>query len=182
MVGIEQIMINLQSGGMKLILPFLLVFVILYGVLRMIDLFNQNEIDASLAVILSVIVIGYTPFVQGVFYGYLTNIFGGVSILLLSLLAFYMLAGFMVPGDDIFSDYMEDHKGKLVTAAAIIIGIMAVNYGLFDFLLGYGFDISFEQLFPYIVLGGMVGFIMYVVGSGEKDGDNTIGRDNDGED
>lgn len=169
MVGIEQIMLNLQSGGMKLVLPFLLVFVILYGVLNMVNLFGDDTIDAALAVIISVIVIGYTPFVEGVFYGYLTNIFGGVSLLLLSLLAFYMLAGFLMPGKGSIKDMMAENKTWLVLAAALIIVLMAMNYGIFEFVFGTGFDLSSSVVLPFIVVGAVIGFMVWVIGGANVD-------------
>lgn len=164
MVGIEQIMMNLQDGGMKLVLPFLLVFVILYGVLNMVSLFGDDKIDAALSIIISIIVIGYTPFIEEVFYEYLTNLFGGVSILLLSLLAFYMLAGFLLPGGGNIKNMMEKKKGWLVLAAALIIFLLSMNYGIMDYLFGFGsFDVDMATLMPYIMVGAVIGFIVWIV-------------------
>jgi len=183
MVGIEQIMLNLQSGGMKLVLPFLLVFVILYGVLNMVSLFGDDKIDAALSIIISIIVIGYTPFVEGVFYGYLTNVFGGVSLLLLSLLAFYMLAGFLLPGKGNIKDMMADQKGWLVLAAALIILLLSLNYGIMDYLFGMGsFDLDMATLMPYILIGAVIGFIIWVInGTSPENTHNSSGSSGDGD-
>lgn len=172
MVGIEQIMLNLQSGGMKLVLPFLLVFVILYGVLNMVSLFKNEKIDAALSIIISIIVIGYTPFVEGVFYGYLTNVFGSVSLLLLSILAFYMLAGFLLPGEESISDIMDKKKGWLVGISALIIFALSLNYGIFEFLFGRSASLNIDMatLMPFIVLGAVIGFIVWVI-NGEDEGE-----------
>ena len=183
MVGIEQIMLNLQSGGMKLVLPFLLVFVILYGVLNMINLFNKDKIDAALAVIISVIVVGYTPFVTEAFYGYLTNVFGGVSLLLLSLLAFYMLAGFLLPGKKDIGDVMGNNT-TLVIIAGVIILLLSLNYGILDYLFGINasFNLDMATLMPYILIGAVIGFIVWIIkGSGDGGSGKSGGKKSDGD-
>ncbi len=163
--GIEMVLESFQTQPMRYLLPFLLVFVIIYGVLQKIGLFKNNTIDGALSVILSLIVIGYTPLVEGIFYVYITQLFGGVAILLLSILAFFMLATFLTQEDDV-NGMLPDSK-YLVGGSALIIIIMIVNYGVLD-VLGIPINITFGQIVPFIVLGGVVGFMALVM-KGDKD-------------
>ncbi len=163
-VGIEMVLESFQTEPMRWLLPFLLVFVIIYGVLQKIGLFDNNTIDGALSVILSLIVIGYTPLVEGIFYVYITQLFGGVAILLLSILAFFMLATFLTQEKDA-GKLMPDSK-FLVGGSALIIIILIVNYGVLD-VLGIPINITFGQIVPFIVLGGVVGFMAWVL-KGDK--------------
>lgn len=172
-IGIETVLQSFQTESMRWLLPFLLVFVLLYGILDMVKVFDDNKINGALSIILSVIVIGYTPMVEGIFYKYVTQLFGGISVLLLSILAFFILTGFiMSPADDEkgLKAIMNKYGKPIIGVVAGIILLMGLNYGVLG-ALGIELNITFGELAPFLVLGGVVGFMGWVVR--DKDGKKT---------
>lgn len=159
----------LESEPMRIVMPFLLVFVIIYGVMQKIDLFENNVIDTALSIILSVIVIGFTPFHE-VFYQYVSALFGGVAILLLSVLAFFMLAGFILAPEDGLSSLFGENSnvGKYVAiAVGVAILVLALNAGVLEVLGLQAPAISQETIAPFVVLGAIIGFMVWVVKGGK---------------
>lgn len=130
------------------VLPLLLVFVILYGVLESISVFKNNRIDAVIAIIGSLLLVTYQPFVQGTFQQYAVNMFGSIAMLLLGILAFLMLTG-LIFGQSIQSQLLggdnEWIKWGIVIGAAIAVFLMFLSYGGSQ-MLGVGLDYVSEDM------------------------------------
>ncbi|MCJ7450589.1 MAG: hypothetical protein MUP58_02505 [Candidatus Nanohaloarchaeota archaeon QJJ-9] len=179
----EQLIMKFQEiGFMDFALPFLLVFAIFYGVLNQIGLFNDDKnLDAVISIVASLIVVGYTPFVEQYFQVYVTNILGGTAIFLLAFLAFYLLAGMALPGESA-DKWKEIVDPKYVFGVlGLAVAFMFVSYGGPRMLLGpealeqisgsgvsLGFITMGDVVF-FAVIAILIGFMYWTVKGGSSE-------------
>ncbi len=109
--GVVQTLQNM--GFFDVILPFLLIFAVIYGVLARAQIFeDRNDINAVIAFVMGMLVIG-SSWVVGVLTGFLP-IVGLLSVVFLG--GFILFAMFAGNAENIY-----DGKAKYVAAAVILV-------------------------------------------------------------
>ncbi len=160
----QQIDINkfVQSLGLEeLLIPFLLSFVIIYGILESTAIFKKGTepngtINALLALIISSYVIFFSPL--GGTARLISQIFATGGLLILGMFMFVLLLGALSIGNrnwrtmygSIFERVFGPQGGTLVgLVILVVILVVAYSYGLFDKV---GVRIDTETFFIILVV------------------------------
>ena len=152
-----------QIGVFDYMLPFLLIFALIYGILTKIKLFTEKDnepnkiINAIIALSVALMALQF-DFVS-IFF---SEIFPRMGVGLSILLVFLILAGlFMDPGV------------KWVSISFFVVSVVIAGYAFFGSTKALGWDFSsgfsniLPELIPYIVI---IGLIVAVVMGGKKTG------------
>lgn len=133
-------------GFFTVVLPFLLVFAIIYGVLERSKIFEErHDIHAVIAFVISMMVIG-TAYIVGILLGFLPLV-GLLSVIFIGGLILYAIfAGEMT---DIYNT-----KAKYLAAAVILI--------VFPIVL---INLAFPEFFSEMTQGGALPFNMADIGA-----------------
>ncbi|MDY6778129.1 MAG: hypothetical protein SVU32_05660 [Candidatus Nanohaloarchaea archaeon] len=170
----EQLIARFQEFGFfNYVVPFLLVWILFYGILKKINIFGETaNIDEVLSIIAAFLVVSYTPFVEQYFQVYVTNLFGAISILLIAMLGFFLLVGMML-GDE-GRDYLAHHRKYIMGAIGLAVVFLFVSYGgpRMIFSPGQMEQIGVENMvlisqadFYLLLIGaGVVGFMYWTMG------------------
>jgi hypothetical protein len=110
-------------------LPFLVTFVIVYGVLDMINIFRKNSINVILALAVSFFALFYGPY--GSMGAYLTQLYGGGALIIVAVVIILLILGALSLG------------GQRYTGQTIFERLFGPNMGVF---------VGFIMLFAIIML------------------------------
>jgi hypothetical protein len=184
----EQAVLTLQDLDMfRLGFPFILVFTLMYGVLQKYEFFEDQNITVAASLSFAFISVGgiYTFVPQGL----LTN-FGAV-VALSVFFVFGLILTMAVAGINI-EDYLDD------SSLPAILGVSFVMIGLFSslwYFLPVVEILSLETLslpaipsgvvnaaFVLLVIGGVIGLVVYGDMNGEGGDDDGNGDDDDDSD
>ncbi len=147
-------------GVFDILLPFLLVFAIVFGILNFTNIFGGNKgINVIIALVIGMLAVRFPFFTQ--FY---QEIFPRLGVGLAVLIVVVILIGIFIP---------EEHKPYYFwgfAAIAFIIALVAI-YQTFDILGWTGFGIfSGEGTVAWIILAIIfIGLIIAVATSGSKE-------------
>lgn len=162
-------------GFFDVILPFLLIFTVVFGVLEKTAIFGKENgkpkknINSMIAFVIAFFFIASKQLVQA------TNIsLPQVAMVLIVIMSFMMLVGFFMSGEKEFS--FAEHKGGMIFFTLIMfLGIMAIflnAFGWLEPLIAYSSDETWQSFFTLAVLFAfIIGIILYVtrsVSSGSK--------------
>ncbi|MDY6789024.1 MAG: hypothetical protein SVV03_03600 [Candidatus Nanohaloarchaea archaeon] len=164
MVLAEQILRRLENLGLReYILPFLLIWAIFYGVLRSIKIFDeQGRIDVVVSVIAAFISTFYTPF-GGQLSTYMINLFGSISLLLVTMLGFFLLTGMMMGKSG--RDKIKKYKGRILVGVAVAVVFLFISYGGGQML---GVEVPFispGDIYLILIIGGIIAFMAWTMGA-----------------
>jgi len=169
--SVEYILGRLEEQGLfNIILPILLVFAIVYGILGKINLFGDNDkINAIIAFVFGMYVTMFTEFAF-----FLTNITAGGMTILIGLLFFLMIVGFgsSLSGGSPTS-VLSDHKDALTIALMLIGGLLFVNSGGLLIIGAYAIRIGFSDVLSLTFLYVVYAVIKSLFGAGKPDYDKV---------
>lgn len=133
-----------EIGVFEFYLPFLLVFTILFGLLQKIKLFGEQGKAINIIVSLAVagFILVYTP-VGITFSQFLTNFFGNVVVVILTLIVIVLFAAIVSTGFGF--EFKELFKGKGVILGALLL-LALIVFGVFVASGG-------SSIFPGIKIG-----------------------------
>jgi len=142
---------NLWDVGFNLFLAFLFVLAVVYGVLRRIELFDDNTVDATIATVTAFFTVAgvYTWFGTQFF----SQFFGLVGIITLVILGLVVMMGMM--GADI-TEYMEGDDARGFYIALTILGFLLagmITYFDYGFLSDFLNSETLVTVIMLIVLG-----------------------------
>ncbi|MEA2004312.1 MAG: hypothetical protein U9O53_05160 [archaeon] len=155
-----------QQGLFNIILPLLLVFAIVYGILGKINIFGDNDkINAIIAFVFGMYVTVFTEFAA-----FLINMTAGSMVILVGLLFFLMIVGFgsSLSGGSPTSALAE-HKDALTVVLMLIGGILFVNSGGLLVVGAYTVRITLSDIFGLTFLYIIYAVIKSLLGIGKLD-------------
>jgi hypothetical protein len=163
-----------EFGFFEVVLPFLLVFTIVYAVLQKTKIFGAKEptknINAMIAFVIALFFVATTNLVEGT-----TEFLPNVVVLLITLMSFMMLVGFFYT-DKEFS--FENHKfWKVFLTIIFFIGIVLLSWHAFApdafewFWVGNTQFWSSTAGVTIIFVVIMIGTILFVTLGGKKGGE-----------
>ena len=163
-----------EFGFFEVVLPFLLVFTIVYAVLQKTKIFGSKEptknINAMIAFVIALFFVATTNLVEGT-----TEFLPNVVVLLITLMSFMMLVGFFYT-DKEFS--FENHKfWKVFLTIIFFIGIVLLSWHAFApdafewFWVGNTQFWSSTAGVTIIFVVIMIGTILFVTLGGKKGGE-----------
>lgn len=173
MAGLADL-INLgkEYGVFELYLPFVILFAILYGLLNKSKIFGEGKQAKNLNLIISLasalFILAYTP-VGITMTQFFATYFAGMSVILITLIAFGMFAAILLPIIGIDTE-KKDWGRKLMAPFLIIAGLIA--FGLYlssgasliipgiD-LSGFGLGSISSDDFAIILLFGLTGLAIW---------------------
>lgn len=173
-------------GVFQYVLPFVLSFVIIYGILNKIELLGDNDgagdkLHTVVAGVISLFVIVYTP--AGASLGTLfANYFGAMAVVLVGVFGALILLG-LVFGDD-WDGMFKDEDGNIRGGIFLLFGLIVLSVFLGWGGLGYIFpglnlntglpQIGTSNMIGILVVVGTILFLMWALdlrGGGSGDGD-----------
>ena len=119
----------------QLIFPFLLTFVIIYGVLDMIKLFN-NRINGIIALSVSFFAIFYGPY--GAMGTFLTQLYGTGAVVVVGIVIFMIILGALSlggprrPGEGLFARLFGETGGTIAGIGIVAVLIFLLGSGWFE--------------------------------------------------
>jgi len=173
-------------GVFQYVLPFVLSFVIIYGILNKIELLGGDgdtgdKLHTVVAAVISLFVIVYTP--AGASLGTLfANYFGAMAVVLVGVFGALIVLG-LVFGDDWNSVLMDDDdniKGGVFMLIALLVLAVFLGWGGLGYIFpGLNLDASLPQIgtsnmIGILVVVGTILFLMWAL-------DLTGGSDGDGD-
>jgi len=171
-MGVKEVFVYLESlGFVNVLIPFVLVFIILYAVLEKVKLFKQNKINAVLSALIAFIAIAAADVVRNVnLLSYYLVLFVFVTLLILVFIA--MLGGKL----NLMSDkYLPYFRWFFVITLCFV-----VLFGLY--LSGIRLDISvdsyrlLEWLIPAVIVILVFVLIVWYISSGSGAAGSDGGR------
>ncbi len=150
-------------GFFQFVLPFLLVFAVVFGILSYMNIFGSNKgIHAIVAIVLGLLSIR-----AGFFSAFLAEIAPRLGVGLTILLAILILIGLFVPQDS------TKTVGWVLMGVAglIVIVILSQLYNVFGFFTG-AFGLTSSEIIGYIVMIALVVAIIVIVTIKPKESTN----------
>jgi hypothetical protein len=155
-----------QIGMYNVILPFLLVFTIVFAILEKTKIFGvdnngvtKKNINAIIAFIAGFLVIASTQLVSAI-----NEIVANVVLVLILVICFMMLIGAMHTGEKEFS--LENFPGWIKFLMYLtFVGIVLIFLNALDWLdkiIGYG-QAADRQWLNSLIFLGILGFIMWLI-------------------
>lgn len=144
-----------QAGFFAYIIPFLIIFALLYGILSKIKIFGDDskKVNAILSVAIALISIQFNFLTD--FFAQLFPRFGvGIAILLVAILTI-----------GLFADLQGKHKNTMMYLA---IGIFVIILLSTFFALGWGSSWDLGKNLPLILMVAMFVGLLYAVLKGKK--------------
>ena len=146
-------------GFFQFYLPFVLTFAIFYGLLEKVKIFGDKSrnINLIIALVAALYVIGFTP-VGITFAQFLSNFFGQVGIILVSLIALGMIFFVLVPLSGKEVKDLFNPKYLIPIAALLAIGAYLSSGGLSLFpgislpSGGFGLGLSDQDIVILIII------------------------------
>lgn len=142
-----------QIGIFSHVLPFLLIFALVFGILTKVKLFKENKaINAIIALVVGLMAIQF-----GFVSGFFSEILPRVAVALMAILALFIVIG-------LFTD--ESHptiNWILIGVAVIVFVIVLVQTGA---ALGYSTSAWWGENWPTVVIiGAVVALVVAVIAS-----------------
>lgn len=161
-------------GFFDVILPFLLVFSILFGILEKTKVFGVEEIDGKkyprkninsmVSFVIAFFVIATKEIVTA-----LQVSLPKVAMVLTIVVCFMLLAGsFMAEGEFSFAD---NKAWKVFLTLVMFIAVVLIFLDAFDWLdpiIGYILSEKSTIVVPLIIFAAMIGTVFYVIGGSNK--------------
>lgn len=168
---IEQwLAVGQQVGLYRVVLPFLLTFIVVYGVLERVALFGsgRQRLHALTAGIIALFVAAFTP--AGPSIGaFFSNVFGAIAVVMVGILLAMVVAGLVV-GERFTGSALAQALAGLGVATLVLIFLA---WGGLDIILpGTGFGspaIPFDQLAGTAVVVGALVLLFWVFGDGSAE-------------
>ncbi len=160
-----------QAGFYNVLLPFLLLFVIIYGILAMINLFGNDvrgkKINGVISLLLALFITSTTGYLAW-FTSVVSTMTGFIGIILLGLLFFFMLYHFATGGNaqGIFGG--KTIKWFVLIIVAIIIYLLFARAGGLS-IFGLGqvggihVPISAQSIIMFIIIGGLIFLVVWAI-------------------
>jgi hypothetical protein len=159
-----------EFGFFDVILPFLLVFTIVFGVLEKTKIFGvekfreqeipKKNINAMIAFVIAFFVVAAKEIVASIQVSVPM-----VALILVAIVCFLMLVGIFI-GSNESLNFLEMFKGfKGFIAGILILAVVAIffeSFGWLDPIMGFVFG-SGSDVFLTIVFIGVVGAVIYFV-------------------
>lgn len=147
-------------GFFDFVLPFLLIFAVVYGILTYMKLFGENK---GIQIIVA-LVLGLLSIRAQFFTAFLAEITPRLGVGLTILLAILILIGLFVP---------DDHQATIGwvligVAVIIIVVILSQLYNIFNFF-GGGFGYSASEILAFVIMLAVVIVVIVVLAIGGKD-------------
>lgn len=120
----------------QLVIPFLLTFVIAYGVLDTINIFRKNSINAIIALAISFFAIFYGPY--GAMGQFLTQLYGTGAVAIVGLVMFMIILGALslggahMPGQGVFQRLFGASSGVIGGIVILVVFIFLLATGWFE--------------------------------------------------
>lgn len=146
-------------GGFDILIPFILFYAIIVGLLDKAPWEGKDNINRIVALALSLFIVAYTPF--GMSTGaYLTGLFGGASIYIAGLLVLILLLGmFDIKIGDMATDILGDNGKKILF---VVLLLLAAGVWYFAGPAGTaGFRMT-DTMWTILILVGLLGLVMYI--------------------
>jgi uncharacterized membrane protein YozB (DUF420 family) len=149
-----------QFGVFSYVLPFLLVFAIVFGILQKSEILGENK---AVNAIIS-LSIGLLSLQFDIVPNFFANLFPKFGVGLSVFLVLIILIGLVFKNDD------KKHSNALYVIG-VIVAVLIVIWALSSFnifensFFGFGWWFS-EYFWPIVILAAVVGIIAIVVGSG----------------
>lgn len=163
-----------KLGFFDVILPFLLVFTIVFGILEKTRIFGVEKIDGkdypkkSINSMVAFAIAFFTVAAKQVVTSLQVSL-PNVALILIIVVCFLMLAGSFM-GDKEFS--LEERKGWVafltITMFVAVILIFLNSFGWLEPITGYILANTDTVLIPFVLIAVIVGAMFYVVGKGPK--------------
>ncbi|MFB6076843.1 MAG: hypothetical protein ABEK12_01790 [Candidatus Nanohaloarchaea archaeon] len=178
MALLDQVIANFRDIGVfQYVLPFLIVFAAVYGILGRLELFDENEqVNGIIAVVAGLFVANFaatTTFSLGL---YLSNFFGAFAVVLVFLLGVLLAVG--AAGED--EETMESIQKWFMYLAALAVVAVFVSRGGLTFLGVKAPSVkpflSGTMFWTVLVVLGAIGLIWWVTGGGEEAGGGEEGE------
>jgi hypothetical protein len=162
--SIADILFQWESiGFFDIVLPFLLVFAIVFGILSYMGIFGNNKgINAILAIILGLLSVR-----AGFFQAFLAEVAPRLGVGLTVLLVIMILFGLFV------QDQSKKTIGWIMIGIAAVIFIIIISqmYTIFNYF-GSGLGLSNPEIIGWIIMVGLLIVIVIVVAIGNSEKDN----------
>ncbi|MDY6776724.1 MAG: hypothetical protein SVQ76_01300 [Candidatus Nanohaloarchaea archaeon] len=157
-----------QLGVFRYVLPFLLVFLLVYGILERLNPFGggKERVHAMLAVVIGLFVTVFTPAGASV-PAFFSSFFGAVAVALVGMLAALVVAGFVF-GEDFSSTRWSNALGGI--GVLVVVAIFLWMGGLSLIFPGRGFGTvsiqfyRFHEFFGIAVVVGALAFMYWALG------------------
>ncbi len=120
----------------ELVIPFLLTFVIIYGVLDTIKIFQKNSINSIVALAVAFFAIFYGPY--GAMGAFLTQLYGTGAVVVVGLVVFMIILGALSLGGNryrqgsIFQRLFGNNGGVVAGVLIIIVFMFLLMTGWFS--------------------------------------------------
>ena len=150
----------------ELLLPFLLVFVVVFAILQRTKILGdeKRQIDAIVALVIGLI---FVAFGQAV--GFIINIIPILAITAIVLLVFMILYGMVFVGDEFkFNKYLRGGIG-IVVGIIVIISVLVLT-GAWEVVIDYYNEAGSNAIITNVVffVVAIVAVLIVVFGSGKK--------------
>jgi len=160
----EDILLNLENlGFFTFILPFLLMFAIVYGVLSWTNIFGgQKGVHALIALVFAFLSIRFP-----VYTDFLAIVSPKLGVGLVILLVLILLIGLFIPGGK------QSVIGWIMIGIGVIIAIVILSQTYSTLQGSYGGYIDSDLIGWVIVVALLIGVIVAVVTAGNKSSGNS---------
>jgi len=155
----------------NIVLPFVLIFVVVFAILDKTELLGKKrkDVNAVVGLIFALVAVGVPAAV-----GVLANLIPLIAILIVILLAWFLVFGFI--GSRFKTDWSEGMKKTfLAVIGVVILAIITWATGLFDYISLN--DALSAQVMQIVLLIGVIAAIIAVVVGGGEDKDKDKDKD-----
>ena len=162
-IDIREVFFRLEAFGLyDFLLPFLLMFAVVFGILSFIGIFKEQKgLNAVIAIVLGLLAVRYSFFTD-----FLNEISPRLGVGLVILLALMILIGLFVPSEHMMI------IGWVMVGIALIIALVIFGQ-VYDLFGPGGLGASSDLIAGLILVGLLIGIIVAVVSSGGKDKANN---------
>jgi len=144
-----------EFGIFEFYLPFILMFTVLYGILMKSGIFGTGKgaknINLIVSLVASLFVMAYTP-VGITFAAFLSNLFGKVLVVLVTVLALLMMMGLLLPAVGVEMQLKKGVTWVVIFIILLALGVFVSSGGVAFFP---GLTISEMPIIPSEVLPGL---------------------------
>jgi hypothetical protein len=163
-----------QAGVFSYVLPFLLIFALVFGILSSMNLFGQNSkgINAVVALAVGLMALQFN-FVGNFFSEIFPRLGMGISIILVVMI---LIGFFAVKGDGKMAPVF--YKIMMVISIIIAVIIVAQSYGAFGWYTGYNINYWIMDNWSTVIgilifVGALIAIISFGSGKG-KPGETIV--------
>ena len=148
-----------QAGIFSYVLPFLLIFAIVFGVLTRLNLFQGKKEDGTTNRTINAIialVVGLLALQFELVPIFFSEIFPRIGIALSIILAVLVLAGLFIDPDN--RVFMNILMGVVLIVVAVVI---YQSFGAFGFTTGYWFQAYWQDIILYgVIIGALIAIVL----------------------